>query len=323
MKRSFLLAALLAAIIFCGCVRKKASSNISSSADALALMERKIDDKMVAQLKNTTTVFFYGKSNLEQLESLKQAVTSGWNLTPVIFDSIGNFDKYAANPRYSYFVMEAAVRETRMGSGANSSVIYNTHYYLVLNLFKATTGKGKLTSDKLCRIELYPNYTTMAKGERYYPKKGGKTLIQDLYDDGTFYNFTPVLINAQLQTLTSNLNDNIRPWLFRNVRNENLTNILSNDTLYVPKSVLSNQITRETSTKFENLFSSYKYKYRICTDSELFDIFEIQKRGRLLFEYVKSSTDKFVTVYDLEKKSIVYKQYTPLSYALKSKDLKF
>ncbi|AEV99628.1 hypothetical protein A4D02_27750 [Niastella koreensis] len=73
--------------------------------------------------------------------------------------------------------------------------------------------------------------------------------------------------------------------------------------------------------KDEAIFNGYHYKYRICTEEELFDLFQISKKGRLLFEYVQSSTDKFITIYDLQQKKTIYRDYVAISYNLKSKDI--
>ena len=76
-----------------------------------------------------------------------------------------------------------------------------------------------------------------------------------------------------------------------------------------------------TGKEKENIFEDNKHLDRICTDEELYDIVETQKRGRFLIEYVKSSTDKFVTVYNVKKKTVVYKNDAGVSYNLKSKDV--
>jgi hypothetical protein len=86
--------------------------------------------------------------------------------------------------------------------------------------------------------------------------------------------------------------------------------------------MIFNPIKENEKEKEDNVFKDYAFKYRICTDSELFDIFQTSKRGRFLFEYVKSSTDKFITIYDLQQKKVIYRDYVGLSYNLKSKDIK-
>lgn len=275
-----------------------------------AISSQKFSDEVMAQLKATTTVFFYSKQQKSEIEPIKQAVTDGWKLTPLIFDDISKFDKYASNPKYSYFVIEGFTKQSNYTS--------NTHYYINLRLFKEVTKKGNIVSTGLCRIELYPNTQTLNMGS-------GKSdeVVDNLYTKGGFYNWSPILLKAQLEAVSSNLEKSFKPDHYIEIKDKDLTNILSTDTLYVPKSLLMsfNALSGKEKEKPETIFDVYKYKYRICTDEELFDVFQISKTGRLLFEFVKSSTDKFVTIYDLQQKKIIYRNYTALSYNLKSKDI--
>jgi len=275
-----------------------------------AIQKQQFSKETMDQLKATTTVFFYSKQQKSEIESIKKAVTDGWNLTPLVFDEISRFEKYAADPKYSYFIIEGFTKE----SGSTS----NTHYYLNLRLFKEVSKKGNISTTGLCRIELYPNTQTLGMGI-------GKTdeVIENLYTKGGFYNWSPILLKAQLEAVSTNLEKNLKPGHYDEVKDNDLTNILSTDTLYIPKTLLMsfNALSGKENEKPETIFNGYHYKYKICTDEELFDIFQISKRGRLLFEYVKSSTDKFITIYDLQQKKIIYRNYVPLSYNLKSKDI--
>jgi hypothetical protein len=267
----------------------------------------KLSSEIIDQLKATTTVFFYSKPPGSEIDSIKQAVTDGWKLTPLIFDDISNFGKYSSDPKYSYFIVKKFTSVSRSGSGSGSYT--NTHCYLSLHLFKEVTKKGNITTTGLCRIELYPSGQTLFGGDK----------AEDLYKKGAFYNWSPVLLKAQLEIVSANLEKSFIPYHYYEFKEKDLANILSNDTLYVPRSVLVSVLS---ANKKENIFDGYSYKYRICTDDELFDLFKISKKGRLLFEYVKSSTDKFINIYDLQQKKIIYRNYVAVSYNLKSKDIK-
>lgn len=284
---------------------------MSQYADISAAINRqKFSQEIIDKLKATTTVFFYSKQQKSEIDSIKQAVSDGWKLTQLIFADIRSFDKYAADPKYSYFIIEGFTKQSSSHS--------NTHYYLNLRLFKEVSRKGKISTTGLCRIELYPNTQTLIMGS-------GKEdeVIENLYTKGGFWNWSPILLKAQLEVVSTNLEKNLKPGHYEEVKDNDLTNILSTDTLYVPQSVLMsfNAFTGKEKEKNENIFAGYRYKFKICSDSELFDLFQISKKGRLLFEYVKSSTDKFITIYDLQQKNIIYRNYVPLSYNIKSKDI--
>jgi hypothetical protein len=269
-----------------------------------------ISTKIVDQLRATTTVFFYSQLQGSEIDSIKQAVSEGWKLTPLIFDDISNSGKYSSDPKYSYFIIQKYISEHRSGS----STYHNTYYFLSLRLFKEVTQKGNITSTGLCRIELYPNTQTLF----------GENNAENLYNKGAFYNWSPILLKAQLEVVSDNLERHFIPNHYYEYNDKDLTNILSTDTLYVPKRLLMsfNALTAAEKEKKETVFDGYRYKFRICTDEELFDLFQTSKKGRLLFEYVKSSSDKLITIYDLQQKKVIYRTEVDISYNLKSKDIK-
>ena len=249
---------------------------------------------LVDKLKATTTVFFYSEEQASNIDSIKQALTDGWKLTPLIFDDIKNFEDYASDPKYSYFIIEGYV--------ASVNYVTNTHHYMRLRLHTDVSRKGQDITTPLCRIELFPNSKTMFVGAGE-PKE----IVEKLYSEGVYHNWSPILLKAQLEAVAANLEKNIRTHDYHEFKDKGFKKILAADTLYVPKRLLVafNPLTAKEEEIKQNIFSRYRYKYRICTDEELFDIFQVSKRGRLLFEYVKSSTDKFITIYDLKQRKAV------------------
>jgi len=290
--------------ILCSCATMAQYAEINAAVQRYQFSNATMD-----QLKATTTVFFYSKKQGPNIDLIKQAVTEGWKLTPLIFADISTFDKYASDPKYSYFIIEGYTKQ--------SNSLTNTHYYINLRLFKEVTKKGKLITTGLCRIELYPNTQTLMNG------LNGDATIENLYSKGVFYNWTPILLKAQLEAVSANLEKNLKPWHYEEIKDNNLTNILSSDTLYVPQTMLSSldATSEKEKEKLDHIFDGYRYNYRVCSEAELFNLFQTSQKGRLLFEYVKSSTDKFIIIYDLQQKKIIYRNYVPLSYNLKSKDI--
>lgn len=265
--------------------------------------------ELIDKLKATTTVFFYSQLQGAEVDSLKQAVSEGWKLTPMIVDDISNFSKYQSDPKYSYFLIGKFSSDYTSGNMHYS----NTYYFYQLRIFREVNKKGSIVTTGLCRVELYPNSKVLFGG--------GK---ENLYNKAGFYNWSPVLLKAQLEVVQDNLERHFISDFYYEYKDKELTTILSNDTLYVPQRLLMsfNAFTAAEKAKPKTVFDSYHYKYRICTDEELFEIFETSKRGRLLFEYVKSSSDKLITIYDLQQKKVLYRDHHNVSYNLKSKDIK-
>lgn len=315
MRNTFIIVFIFSVISF-SCFKKMAQSKASDPKDKELMLKRNFDDNIINQLKATQTVFFYQKNNINALDSFKEAISSGWDLTPIIFDDIDNFDKYGSDPKYSYFSIEGITTTSESSTGSYS----NTHYFLSLRLFKGISKKGEIATNGLCRIELYPNTESMMEGTMH---RKGENVINNLYQKGIFYNWSPILLKAQLEVVSSNLKNHVRPWLFENIKSDDLKQLLSADTLYVPKRLLMtfNKFSGKERNDNDNVFAGYKHNYRICSDAELYKIFQTEKRGRLLFEYVKSSTQKYVSVYDLKAGKVLYKRCTALTYNLKSKDI--
>ncbi len=226
------------------------------------------------------------------------------------------------NSKYSFFIIDNTniTIDRNDNSGGISSSFTIAYTFLTLRLSKDMDKKGQMITNSFCRIELYPDTKTFRLRQN---AKKGEDVINKLYNEGRYYNFSPIFLKAQLSVVSTNLKNNIRPFLLQDIKADDLTELLSSDTLYVSDNSLIefDKFSAKEKPMTKNIFKSYNYKFRICTDRELFDIFHVQKRGRFLFEYAKSITDKFVTIYDLKQKSIIYKKYVPSSFNLLSKDL--
>lgn len=292
---------------------------IAQNTQTRFLMKKETySDEVMNQLKATTTVFFLKKAKPAELEPFKKAISEVWTITPIIFADISKFAQYAANPKYSYIAIEGS-------SYSESGVTVSTHLYLALRLSNMTSAKDRDNNLGLFRLELFPSFQTSEM-----VKKSGRNddIIGSLYNEGIFFNWSPTLLKAKLGAAQAYLKNNMRPYLFESKKDETFSKAIANDTLYVPEDILISFIgsigmftTAKEKPITENLFAKYKYKYRICSSAELYQIFEVEKRGRLLLEFIRSSTDKFVNVYDVTTNKVLYKDYTPLSGNLKVKDI--
>ena len=302
--RKSILFPLLTLLVVCS---KIASAQMWVTQEDQLVPKREFTDQEMKTLKATKTVFFLQPGTKAHTDSIKRAVSDVWNITPLIFDDFTNADKYLSDPTYSYFVFGGVISSGSYGT--------STHYFLTLQLPVDVTRKGKIKTIGLCRIELFPNRKTLDQISNIDVGK--------LYNEGSFYNFSPIFIKAQLQAVSTDLKNNVRPKLFEQLKPDSLSQVLTTDTLYVPQSILMsfNPFGEKEEVKKENPFDKYPYKYRICTDAELYTIFQTQKRGRLLFEYVKSSSDKFIKIYDMKNKTVIYKRYAAVSYNLKEGDI--
>lgn len=279
--------------------------------DTYMVKSRRFDSVTIDELTKTKTVFFYKNEDSSRLDLLKELLVSAWSMSELIFSPFSDFDKYACNDNYSYLVIES----WPWPIPSDNRII--TQYYLSLRTFKYCKYNYKMVTEGLYRIELTPDD---GAGNCHFRGNGFASVWQ-LYQTKKFGNWSPMLLKAKLQVANSNLKNKIRPDLYKNIRAAQLAELLAKDTLYVPESLMTTFYEKNSQGKAAEYFNEYKYSYRICSDDELYEIFEKEKRGRLLFEYVQSYPDRYVTVYDLKDKQVVYKKYTT-GYTLRPKDIR-
>ena len=282
--------------------------------DKYALNERHFSPELIQQLKGKTLVFYYKKNDLEKLDQWQKCLESTWNFGKILLAPYENSQKYLSDSTYCHLIINNTRTDyystTRMQERTTSYTGSEVHYYLTLFL-----GKNE---DKLCRIELFPDSKTLFK-----KLKGEESMINFLYSEGNFYNWTPTLLKSQLKVVLKNLEFKRRACLHQRVKDPHLMNILASDTLYIPEVLMVsyNPFSGKDSKMDENVFKNFPAPYRKCTEDELYQIFEVEKRGRFMFEFVKSSSTKFVSIYDNKDDVFVYRDLTEMSYNLKKKDV--
>jgi hypothetical protein len=266
-------------------------------------------DSTIKIFKKTKTVFLYRPEDVLRLEQYKIALSDAWTITPLIFAPESETNKYAAKPGYSFFQVNGSSKEAMVSGG--KSMGFHSHYFMALITPNGRRDeKGDIVLDVIYRNELF---TRMGNSNDLFPK------------EQSYFNFNPVQLAVYFRIANNNLLSGSRgPGVWDEIKDASLQPALAKDTLYIPENILIdfNKFNGKETKNTENLFGSYPYKYKICSQDELFQIFFIRKTGRLLFDYVKSSTDKHVSILDYKQGKILYKAYTAVSYNLKEKDIK-
>jgi hypothetical protein len=296
-------------IIFNSCIKQMARSRHDSS----------ISTEQIQRFKERTAILVLPRSEYSHLDDYKELIPKVWTITPIEVIKYNDLGKYASSAdKYAFFEIGGIKTTTTSNTGSYS----NTHFYITLSVpygASAKKKKVKVKTDDLCRIELYPNMpTTMTRF--------GKDVSDDLYMNGEFRNFTVPYMMTYLKIVQKNLQNSKNPWVYENYTDAALRQRLLRDTLYIPDSLVynRNKFTGKEKEKEENFFQSYGGKYKIISNTELIALAKNRSSSKplFLFEYVLSSTDKYVGVLELNSGTIVYRKYTPASYNLKSKDIK-
>jgi len=272
-----------------------------------------ISDAQLERLKGQTAVLVLPESEYTYIDDYKKLVSNAWKLTPIEVIRYSDLPKYSDISKYAFFNM----RGLRTTSTSSTSSYSNTHYYLTLSSYYMK--KKKMESDDFCRIELYPDFKTT--NMTFSKKNDG----DDLYQNATIRNFTLPYILAYLQTIEKNVKAKTSPAVFEEYTDQPLRSRLVRDTLYVPDQLLfsRNKFNGRETEKEENFFQSYKGPYRMIATKDLIELIKTRdaKKPLFLFEYVLSSSEKYVGVLEIHSGKIVYRRYTPMTYNLKAKDL--
>lgn len=265
----------------------------------------------MANLKSTTTLFLLRKEDAKNRADFEKAIKSAWNLTDIKLIDYTELPNYQ-DGNYSFFTIKGYNTNVQ-----GKTISYNIpHIYLTLE----TVGRdedGEIQITDYCRIELFMDSYSMSRALSMDTKEA----ISDLYEHSNIKNWTPAMLGFYLNEVQQQLQNSKREWLYEATKNENALKGLARSTLYVPHYVLTkyNKWSGSETDQHdpEDLFDDYPYKYEIIDSDELSEKV-LAGEARYVLDYVRSTTDNFIRVFDTEKGRI-YQAYEGGEYNLKSK----
>jgi hypothetical protein len=281
-----------------------------------AQRDSKVSAEVADKLKGKSCLLVLPASEYKFMKDYEELVPSAWTLTPIQVIKYDNLPGYAAQgDQFAFFMIDGDELTTRMYSDHPASAYRNTHYYLTL----AQGREGKKKMEGLCRIELYPDFTTTDYS--FYHKDHN----EQVYLRSSFRNFQLPFILAYLKFVQKNLEQQKSPSINKEYHNDSLMKRLATDTLYVLDNAIfeRNKFTGKENALPQSEFMSYKGKYKYIKTEELIRMIKTRNNDKplFLFEYVLSSTDKYVGVLDIMSGSVVYREHVSMSYNLHPKDL--
>ena len=248
-----------------------------------------ITDEQLTRLQSKTVLVVLPSSQYNLIDDYKQLVSKAWTLTPVEVIKYSDLSNYSDGDKYAYLAI----------SGTTYSGSYtSTHYYLTLSnpYQKQSKRKAAEETDELCWMQLYPDTKTQDVGAY-------KNRYDQLYEGSLIRNFTPPYIYTYLKYIQTIIKNGTIPALYSEDKDGAMIAKLSRDTLYVPDSLVHHRsgFSSKEELNEKELFASYQGKYKIVSTQELTEMIKnkVDKKPLFLFEYVLSSTDKFVSVYNV------------------------
>ena len=288
----------------------------------------------IARLKNSMTYVVMQDTGSAAAQPSKDIFRRYWTCSKIGFVDYHDILDYVA-PDVYFFTMggftttSTFVHMTERGGLKQSSSYSNSHLYTelwfcdpkVLEKWKNRKKKKDELPDNvkrvIGRVELYTDYPTLAKPENIY---------QSDYDgDGHIRNWGPGYLKNDLQLLMTLLEKGEDRSLFKGNQDAKQLKNLRKDTLYIPDYVLIkfNKFNGDESKRHEEkeLLGEYKLPYVLISNEALNEKIINSPQPFYYLEYVKSSTDKYVSVVNSQTGELMYSTYAPVSYNLKDKDL--
>lgn len=298
-----------------GCLAMMSRKGWNDSGDRRAISERTFTQDEMAWLRTSTTVFFLMARDMPYQAQFADALARAWTLTPikiVPYEDRANYQDYA---KYSFLVIGGEnTQVVHMRSGRSNDNY--THLYLRLMRFSAEEG-GKATS--YCRIDLFPDMATIGR----VLEAADADPVAVMYAQGNFRNWTPAHLALYLRAAQLDLEGSRRRWEFEEFKNERRLAELKTATLYIPDYALLRfgRFSGDESERHDprRLLSEYPYKYQFVTAHELERIMAESPDPVFVFDFVRSSADKFVAVYE-RKAGLIARTYHSASYNLDSDD---
>ena len=285
----------------------------------------------ITKIKSGTTYIAMKNPNSEKVKDFINVFNSNWTISKIKFIKYSEIEKYIS-PENSFLTIGGYETNTQFsnlyenGSRRNGINYSNTHLYLELwtcneKYFQSKKKKKEFgDNDKIqvARIELFTDFESLSDPDK---------LFQTDYDgNGHIRNWGPGILKNYIQTLMNFLNKNENRTLYTGIFNTEEMKNLYKEVLYVPEYVLMkfNKFTGDETKKHnvKDIFEDYAHKYKIITIDELNQKILEDKTSFYYLIYIKSSTDKYICVVNSLSGEIIYSSYSPVSYNIKSRDLK-
>jgi len=267
--------------------------------------EAQFPPQAMSQLKQKTAVFVLHKYDVPYAEQFRGALTRAWTFSPIEVVPGADLNRYADESRYAYFTVDL-LTTTVSHSSTWTEVYHHAALVYVNSLREDADATG------YCRLPL---------GDVWLPK--GVTLDRSAYtdDDERYYNWTPAMLSLYLRSIQLDLESGRRRWFYKSPPKSRELFRLAESTLYVPDHALRRFDDGQEIEPFHplELFGGYPYKYQILPPEPLLAVVTDQPDA-LVFDYVKSSTDKFISVYSFNA-GLLYRHYSPMSKNIESVDV--
>lgn len=274
----------------------------------------------VAKIKQGTTYFAMKDPASPKAIAYVDAIKKAWTLSKVECIKYTDVEKNIA-PNNSFVTIGANMT-------TSNSTLASTETRIYLELW---TTNGKYTHDPKKRLHFNQadkiSIATIELFADYYAQNNPSALYKMDYDAaGHFKNWGAGVLANYLQQLTSLLNKGTDCLAKTEIANKTELQKMSASTLFIPDYVMIKfpKNADDESKKYEDkeIFDGLSQAYKVLPISELNDKIANTVTPFYYLLFIKTPTEKFITVTNSQTGEIIYSAYTGSAANFKSSDLK-
>lgn len=292
------------------------------SKEWVKLRPGKIEEKNLALLKNSKTYFVCRKSDEGNIEQLESALKEAWTISELHVISYDEYNTRNFDSNSSFITINASHTIMDM----HNAFIINLHVWMFIDGKKEVFGSVALFPAIKDHYE-----STSFVYKHHYDKDSDKGYTKDMmpyaYNEATFYNWQTLYLKNAFQCINNKLENNEYRYLYKDIETSDVA-LLAKDTLFVTDEVLIKlQPYKKRDDERHNpnkLFKSYDYLFQVISHDKLLE--KIVARGdKPLFymSYLRSNSDKFISVINSTTGEYVYNDYRPMEVNVDTKDIKY
>jgi hypothetical protein len=286
-------------------IKESVKKDRGNNNDLINRSERNFSTEDMALLTSRSIVFFFKENDTEHRAEIETAIKKVWDYTPIEFAYFSERNNYPSD-MYAYFAIE--------GHTSSSSL----HLYLTLTVQYQVENNRGIKKDKsinYCRLDIMPKQLMFKNDGK------SKSFLEMIYNNAEMNNWNASMLQTYLIDVQQHLKKNYRAFVYEEFANEEHLDYLKDDTLFIPEYTLERRLMATGKMHdTEKMLKDYPYNYKVVTLAELNERI-MKSKETYVFEYIVSSTDKFVRIYSTQAGK-VYQDYSHSSWGLKAKDFK-
>lgn len=261
-------------------------------------------------LKDSKTIVFMPSADTTKHNIYRELLEKHWDYTELEFHSYKQYLRNKDEKGYSFLLFG--------DDHIKSDVSESTYLYWELWTWYAPNGDWNQKKKVLfARLEFYPDPETTFQPSNIYDYR---------FDtEGHIMNWTPGMFKNYVQELQSLISKREERSITKFYTQPNNLAKIKDKVLYIPDYALDQynaNLAPQGKIRAEELMADYPYKYKVVTNDELSQLILDAKEPLYYLLFVRSNSDKYISIIEAESGEILYTRFTPISFSVKRPDIK-